>query len=89
MLKNHIRFLASININAAKKYKYTIFRAIKKLKYMPEKYPYIENEILPKKKYHKLIVNKRYLIIYQINFYIVYIDYILDCREAYNYLLKN
>lgn len=89
MLKKHIKFLANININFAKKYKNNILRSIEKLKYMPERFPYIKNKILPKNKYHKLVVNKRYLVIYQINFNIVFIDYILDCRQGYNWLLED
>jgi hypothetical protein len=42
--------------------------------------------MLPANKYRKLLVDKRYLLIYQIKDGTVYIDYILDCRQDYGWL---
>ena len=39
-------------------------------------------------KYRKKLVAKRYLLIYQIKGNNVFVDYILDCRQEYKWLLK-
>ena len=49
-------------------------------------YNYLNDAILPLNKYHKKIISKRYLIIYQIKNNIVYVDYIVDCRTDYKWL---
>lgn len=40
-----------------------------------------------KKKYHKMFVEKWHLILYQIRDDTVYVDYILDCRKGYSWLV--
>ncbi|MCG2788520.1 MAG: type II toxin-antitoxin system RelE/ParE family toxin, partial [Actinomycetia bacterium] len=35
----------------------------------------------------KMLICKRYLLIYQIKGNIVYVDYIVDCRQDYEWLL--
>lgn len=42
--------------------------------------------IMPNK-YHKMFVEKRYLVLYQIQDDVVYVDYILDCRKNYSWLI--
>lgn len=87
MLASHVRFLAQVSKNAASKLRDEIIAEMKSLDYMPESYPHLNNEYIPTNKYRKKLVAKRYLLIYQIVDNTVYIDYILDCRQDYGWLL--
>ena len=42
---------------------------------------------VPKNKYHKMFIEKWYLVLYQIQDDTVYVDYILDCRQDYSWLV--
>ena len=55
---------------------------------MPHRYPFFEAEFMPANKYHKMFVANWYLILYQIQDDTVYVDYILDCRKDYGWLLR-
>lgn len=87
MLASHVRFLAQKNPNAARKVKNELVDAMRSLSKMPERFPFLSNEFTPPNKYHKMFVEKRYLILYQIKDQAVYVDYIVDCRQDYNWLL--
>ncbi len=43
---------------------------------------------MPANKYHKMFVANWYLILYQIQDDTVYVDYILNCRKGYGWLLQ-
>ena len=88
MFASHISFLAQVNKNAAVRLKNTIMKEIKELEYLPEKYSWLIDDMLPIKKYHKKLINKRYLIIYQIKENTVYVEYIIDGREKYQWLIR-
>jgi hypothetical protein len=87
MLVSHIRFLAQVSIKSANELRMEIISSANSLQKMPERYSYIDDPELPQNKYRKAIVSKRYLLIYQIKDNKVYIDYILDCRQNYDWLL--
>lgn len=87
MLKKHIAFIANVSKESAKKQKDVIIQSIKKLKEDAEIYPFFENDYIPKNKYHKYVISKRYIILYQIRDDIVYIDYVIDTRQDYSWLL--
>lgn len=88
MLGMHIRFLAQVNRSAAIKLKNRLVEEMRSLQDMPQRYPFFnENYILPNK-YHKLYVENWYLVLYQIKDDTVYIDWIVDCRQDYQWLLK-
>ena len=55
---------------------------------LPHRYPFFEAEFMPANKYHKMFVANWYLILYQIQDDTVYVDYILDCRKDYGWLLR-
>jgi hypothetical protein len=55
---------------------------------MPERCPFLDEDFVPRGKYHKIFVEKRYLILYQIKDRTVYVDYIVDCRQDYCWLLR-
>ena len=77
-LRNHIAFLARVAPDAAKRLHKELISEIESLAFMPESFPWLYHELLPKNKY---------LLIYQIKGNTVYLDYILDCRRDYRNLL--
>lgn len=48
---------------------------------MPQHFPFFEELYITPNKYHKMFIEKWYLVLYQIRDDTVYIDYILDCRK--------
>ncbi len=88
MLGNHILFLAQRSPSSAKKLKSNLMDAIRSLHQFPERFPFLEAEFIPYNKYHKLFVEKWYLILYQIKDRTVYVDYIVDCRQDYSWLVR-
>ncbi len=88
MLGVHIRFMAQVNKDAAIAQKKTLMAAMRSLSQMPQRFPFFEAVYIPPNKYHKMFVAKWYLILYQIQDDTVYIDYILDCRQDYSWLIR-
>jgi len=88
MLANHVRFLAPKSPSAARKLKNELMDAIRSLHQMPERFPFLEAEFIPPNKYHKMFVERWYLILYQIKDQTIYVDYIVDCRQDYGWLVR-
>lgn len=88
MLGLHIRFLAQVNRAAAVKLKNRLIEEIRSLQGMPQRYPFFNEAYIPANKYHKLYVENWYLVLYQIRDDTVYVDWIVDCRQDYSWLLK-
>jgi plasmid stabilization system protein ParE len=86
MLVQHARFLAQASAQAADKFRMDIVEAAKSLQEFPERGSWLVDPLLPANKYRKLLVDKRYLLIYQIKDDTVYIDYLVDCRQNYVWL---
>ncbi len=83
-----LRFIASDSVSNAKKVKNELIAAMQSLNELPERAPFLEGEFIPYNKYHKLVVLKRFLIIYQIKENFVYIDYLVDAKQDYSWLIK-
>ena len=88
MLGMHIRFLAQVNKQAATRLKHRLVAEMRSLQDMPHRYPFFNENYIPANKYHKLYVENWYLILYQIKDDTVYVDWIVDCRQDYQWLLK-
>ena len=88
MLASHIRFLANVSKEAALEKKTQLIWEIRSLSNLPHRFPFFEAEFMPANKYHKMFVANWYLILYQIQDDTVYVDYILDCRKDYGWLLQ-
>ncbi|MDF9408291.1 type II toxin-antitoxin system RelE/ParE family toxin [Pelotomaculum isophthalicicum JI] len=88
MLAGHVRFLAQKSPAAARRVKNDLIEAILSLHQMPERFPFLNAEFIPLNKYHKMFVEKWYLILYQIKDQTVYVDYIVDCRQDYGWLVR-
>ena len=88
MLGVHIRFLAQVNRKAASDLKNRLIREIRSLEEMPQRFPFFNEAYIPANKYHKLYVKEYYLVLYQIKDSTVYVDWIVDCRQDYQWLIK-
>lgn len=88
MLGMHIRFLAQVNKAAASKLKNRLVAEIRSLQTTPQRFPFFNEDYIPANKYHKLYVENWYLVLYQIKDDTVYVDWILDCRQDYPWLLR-
>jgi plasmid stabilization system protein ParE len=88
MLAGHVRFLAQKSPTAARKIKNDLLDAIRSLQQMPQRFPFLESEFIPPNKYHKMFVEKWYIILYQVKDQTVYVDYIVDCRQDYGWLVR-
>ena len=87
MLGTHIRFMAQVNKDAAKAKKQELMEAMRSLERMPQRFPFFEEAYIPPNKYHKMFIEKWYLVLYQIQDDTVYVEYIVDCRKDYNWLI--
>src|SRR5690606_17573499 len=88
MLAAHIRFLAEKIPEAARKTKNELTGSIRSLSRMPDRYPFLSSEFISPNKYHKMYIEKWYLVLYQIKGHIVYVEYIVDCRQDYQWLIR-
>ena len=87
MLGTHILFLARVNKEAAVSKKKEIMAAMRSLSQIPQRFPFFEEAYIPPNKYHKMFIEKWYLVLYQIQDDTVYVEYIVDCRKDYNWLI--
>ena len=83
-----VSFIALNSIQAARVLKKDIVAEISSLKLLPERTPFLEGEFIPFNKYHKLVVRRNYLVIYQIKDDTVWVDYVIDCRQDYQWLIR-
>ncbi len=88
MLAGHVRFLAQKSPAAARRTKDELMHAIRSLSALPERFPFLDAEFTPPNKYHKMLVEEWYLILYQIKDQSVYVDYLVDCRQDYRWLVR-
>lgn len=88
MLGTHLRFIAQVNKKAAVAKKKELMAAMRSLEYMPQRFPFFDEAYIPPNKYHKMYVPKWYLVLYQVKDETVYVDYVLDCREDYDWLIN-
>jgi len=88
MLGSHVSFIAKLDKEVAKSKKQQIIKALKSLVMVPQRFPFFNETYIPFNKYHKMYVEKWYLVLYQIKDDTVYVDYILDFRKEYDWLGK-
>ena len=87
MLGTHIRFMVQSSKEAAAAKKKELMTAMRSLSQMPQCFTFFEEMYITPNKYHKMFVEKWYLVLYQIQDDTVYVDYILDCRKDYSWLI--
>ena len=87
MLGTHIRFMAQVSKEAAAAKKKEIMTAMRSLCQTPQRFPFFEEAYITPNKYHKMFIEKWYLVLYQIQDDTVYVEYVLDCRKDYSWLI--
>jgi len=87
MLVSHARFLAQVSEKAALDLIAEFSAKAKSLEEFPERNPWLSDPLVPADKYRKLLMAKRYLLIYQVKGDNVYVDAVVDCRQDYGWLL--
>lgn len=87
MLVSHSRFLAQVSETAALWLIDEFTEKAKSLEVFPERSPWLGDPLIPAAKYRKLLMEKRYLLIYQIKGDIVHVDAVVDTRQDYSWLL--
>lgn len=87
VLLSHARFLANVSEEVAQRLIDDFIVSAKSLETYPNKNPWFSDSAIPVNKYRKLLFCKRYLMIYQIKNDLIFVDYIVDCRQDYRWLL--
>ena len=72
MFVSHAAFLAQVSPEAAERLRC----------------PWLTGEYIPRNAYRFIPFEKRYMIIFQIVDDIVYANYVVDCRQDYNWLIR-
>ncbi len=81
MLIEHVRFMAAVSLQAAEKLRAEIIEASESLQSLPERNTWFSDPLLSTNKYRKMIISKRYLLLYQIKEDTVYMDYIINFNK--------
>lgn len=87
MLVSHAAFLAEVSESAADRLVNAFEKAAKSLEHMPHRNPWFSGEYMPSLVYRKLLFEERYLMLYQVKGHQVFVDYVVDCRQGYGWLL--
>ena len=88
MLGQHLRFLAQVNRAAAVELKKRFMQELCPLENFPQRYPFFDAEFIPPNRYHKLYIANCFIVLHQIKDDVVYVEWIVDCRQDYRWLLK-
>lgn len=80
-MAEHFEFLARVSIEAARRLLDELTVDIRSLQEMPYRNPAYDRPYVPTGKYRYLVCAKRYLLIYQIENDIVYVNDIHDSRQ--------
>ena len=89
MLVSHASFLANVNVEAANRLTSEFVETANSLRNMPQRHPWLRGDYIPRNTYRFALFEKRYMLIFQIVDDIVYVDYVVDCRQDYRWLLQN
>lgn len=87
MLVQQAAFMAQVSKPAANRLKKEFVISAKSLKELPHRCPRLSFDGVTHSNYRKLIFEKYYILIYQISNNIVYIEYVVDARQDYQWLL--
>lgn len=88
MLVNHAAFLAQSNRGAAERLKRAFQEAANSLEVIPQRCTFLVGDSIPNHVYRYLLFEKRYMMVFQIKDNIVYVDFIVDCRQDYGWLFR-
>lgn len=88
MLVSHAAFLAQASTAAAQRLTAEFEKAANSLEFMPQRCPWLTGDYIPRNTYRFILFEKRYMLIFQIMESTVYADYVVDCRQDYDWLLR-
>lgn len=88
MLVSHAAFLVQVSPKAAKRLTSSFKQAAESLESMPQRCPWLTGEYIPKNTYRFILFEKRYMIIFQIVDNTVFVDYVVDCRQDYSWMIQ-
>lgn len=87
MLISHARFLAQVSESAAMRLINAFQESALSLARFPKRNPWLTDPSLPEGRYRKLLLEKRYLLVYQIKGSTVFVDAVVDTRQDCSWLL--
>lgn len=87
MLVSHAAFWAQVSVSAAERLTAEFEKVAKSLEYMPQRCSWFGDEFIAPNTYRYIMFEKRYMLIFQIEDYNVYVDYVVDCRQDYRWLM--
>ena len=87
MLVSHAAFVAQVSPEAAGRLVVPFEKTAGSLDTMPQRCPWFSGEYIPKNVYRCILFEKRYLLLLQIVDDSVYVDYVLDCRQDFSWLI--
>jgi plasmid stabilization system protein ParE len=85
MLASQVHYLSKVNKSAARQLIGSFHEAADKLKYFPERCPWATDPLLPAYTFRKLIILKRYLMLFQIIDDTVYVETLSHERQDYTW----
>ncbi len=88
LMVSHVAFLANESKEAADRLLENFEETAHSLELMPERFPWLNAEYIPQNKYRKALFSKRYLLIFQIRDRKVFVDYVVDTRQNYGWLIR-
>lgn len=88
MLVNHAVFLAQSSPDAAERLTKAFEDAANSLEVMPQRCPFLVGDSIPNHSYRYLLFEKRYMMVFQVKDNTVYVDYIVDRRQDFGWLLR-
>lgn len=87
-LQEHASFAARLDEGLAHALIRNFQEAAGSLAHMPFQAPFLDSDVIPSKKYRKLLFGKWYLLLYQVRNNTVYIEYVIDGRQDYEWLIQ-
>lgn len=87
MLVSHAAFLAQTSVKAAQRLADSFEKTTNTLEFMLQRCAWLTNEFIPRNMYRYLLFEKRYMLIFQVKDNTVYVDYVIDCRQDYEWLI--
>ena len=83
-----VLFIAKDDEEAAQHLRFRLVSGIRSLSSMPGRYSFFNERYIPQNRYHKMFIEKYYLVLYQIKDDTVFVDYVVDCRRDYFWLIR-
>lgn len=87
MLVFHAAFLAQVSPSAAERLTQGFEKAANSLEVMPQRYPWLSGDYIPRNAYRFILFEKRYMLIFKIVEDTVYVDHVVDCSQDYGWLI--